>query len=94
MYSEIKYDGERVQLHKSGEKFEFYSRSLKPVLPHKVKMFHEYIPLAFPTGDSLILDCEVLLVDLKTGLSPDGIVGPGGCCKGPGARKSQKWRSL
>ena len=36
MYSEIKYDGERVQLHKSGDEFQYYSRSLKPVLPHKV----------------------------------------------------------
>ena len=36
MYSEIKYDGERVQLHKKGDQFKYFSRSLKPVLPHKV----------------------------------------------------------
>ncbi len=36
MYAEIKYDGERVQLHKQGDQFKYYSRSLKPVLPHKV----------------------------------------------------------
>lgn len=36
MYSEIKYDGERVQLHKQGSDFKYFSRSLKPVLPHKV----------------------------------------------------------
>ena len=36
MYSEIKYDGERVQVHKSGHDFSYFSRSLKPVLPHKV----------------------------------------------------------
>ena len=36
MYAEIKYDGERVQLHKQGDHFEFFSRSLKPVQPHKV----------------------------------------------------------
>ena len=36
MYAEIKYDGERVQVHKHGSRFEYFSRSLKPVLPHKV----------------------------------------------------------
>ena len=36
MYAEIKYDGERVQLHKEGNTFRYYSRSLKPVQPHKV----------------------------------------------------------
>jgi len=37
MYSEIKYDGERVQVHKKGSEFRYFSRSLKPVLPHKVR---------------------------------------------------------
>ena len=37
MYAEIKYDGERVQLHKQGDSFSYFSRSLKPVLPHKVR---------------------------------------------------------
>lgn len=37
MYSEIKYDGERVQVHKHGDHFSYFSRSLKPVLPHKVR---------------------------------------------------------
>ena len=36
MYAEIKYDGERVQVHKQGDNFQFFSRSLKPVLAHKV----------------------------------------------------------
>lgn len=35
---EIKYDGERVQVHKRGDKFVYYSRSLKPVQPHKVRI--------------------------------------------------------
>ncbi|KAK3104567.1 hypothetical protein FSP39_005106 [Pinctada imbricata] len=65
-YSEIKYDGERVQIHKKGDSYSYFSRSLKPVLPHKVQHFKEYIPKAFPTGDNLILDAEVLLVDTKT----------------------------
>lgn len=39
LYAEIKYDGERVQLHKQGSDFKYFSRSLKPVLPHKVNTF-------------------------------------------------------
>ncbi|XP_016532778.1 DNA ligase 3 isoform X2 [Poecilia formosa] len=66
MYSEIKYDGERVQVHKNGNTFSYFSRSLKPVLPHKVAHFKEYIPQAFPGGHSMILDAEVLLIDTKT----------------------------
>ncbi|XP_063002571.1 DNA ligase 3 isoform X2 [Elgaria multicarinata webbii] len=67
MYSEIKYDGERVQVHKKGDHFSYFSRSLKPVLPHKVAHFKDFIPKAFPGGHSMILDAEVLLIDTKTG---------------------------
>uniref|UniRef100_A0A8C2VBS9 DNA ligase n=1 Tax=Chinchilla lanigera TaxID=34839 RepID=A0A8C2VBS9_CHILA len=67
MFSEIKYDGERVQVHKNGDHFSYFSRSLKPVLPHKVAHFKDYIPQAFPGGQSMILDSEVLLIDNKTG---------------------------
>ncbi|XP_054610904.1 DNA ligase 3 [Dunckerocampus dactyliophorus] len=66
MYSEIKYDGERVQVHKNGDNFSYFSRSLKPVLPHKVAHFKDYIPQAFPGGNSMILDAEVLLIDTNT----------------------------
>ncbi|XP_066432329.1 DNA ligase 3 [Eleutherodactylus coqui] len=67
MYAEIKYDGERVQVHKNGDHFSYFSRSLKPVLPHKVAHFKDYIPKAFPGGNSMILDAEVLLIDTNTG---------------------------
>lgn len=67
MYSEIKYDGERVQVHKTGSEFKYFSRSLKPVLPHKVAHFKNYIPKAFPHGKDLILDSEILMVDTVTG---------------------------
>nr|XP_018909326.1 PREDICTED: DNA ligase 3 isoform X2 [Bemisia tabaci] len=67
MYSEIKYDGERVQVHKQGNQFKYFSRSLKPVLPHKVNHFKDHIPKAFPHGKDLILDAEVLMIDLKDG---------------------------
>ncbi|XP_020612106.1 DNA ligase 3-like isoform X2 [Orbicella faveolata] len=66
MYAEIKYDGERVQVHKSGSEFQFFSRSLKPVVSHKVAPVKDYLPKACPHGNSLILDSEVLLVDNKT----------------------------
>jgi hypothetical protein len=36
LYAEIKYDGERVQVHKNGNEFHFFSRNLKPVARHKV----------------------------------------------------------
>ncbi|CAL1678471.1 unnamed protein product [Lasius platythorax] len=67
MLSEVKYDGERVQVHKSGNDFRYFSRSLKPVLPHKVNLFKDYIARAFPDGDDLILDSEILMVDNETG---------------------------
>ncbi|XP_066248451.1 DNA ligase 3 [Euwallacea similis] len=67
MFSEIKYDGERVQVHKQGNHFKYYSRSLKPVMPHKVAHFKEYISKAFPHAKDLILDTEILMMDTKTG---------------------------
>ncbi|RNA36306.1 DNA ligase 3, partial [Brachionus plicatilis] len=63
--AEIKYDGERLQLHKDGSKFDFFSRNLKAVQPHKVSYLKEYIPKAFPNADKIILDGEVLLYDTK-----------------------------
>uniref|UniRef100_A0A9J2QBL6 DNA ligase 3 n=1 Tax=Ascaris lumbricoides TaxID=6252 RepID=A0A9J2QBL6_ASCLU len=67
MFSEIKYDGERLQLHKSGDTFTFFSRSLRPVQEHKVSHLSDVIPQAFPKGGDMILDAEVLLVDTATG---------------------------
>lgn len=67
MYSEIKYDGERVQVHKQGSEFKYFSRSLKPVMPHKIQHFKDYIPKAFPHGKDLILDSEILMIDTSTG---------------------------
>ena len=83
MFAEIKYDGERIQIHKKGDQFQYFSRSLKSVQAHKVRVYtltfwshivslqvahiKDYLPQACPHGDSMILDSEVLLVDLKTG---------------------------
>lgn len=66
MYAEIKYDGERVQVHKKGDKFTYFSRSLKPVQQHKIAHFKDHIAKAFHQGKDLILDCEILLLDTKT----------------------------
>lgn len=67
MYSEIKYDGERVQVHKCHSEFKYYSRSLKPVMSHKIQHFKDYIPKAFPHAKDLILDSEILMIDTITG---------------------------
>ncbi|XP_049870943.1 DNA ligase 3 [Pectinophora gossypiella] len=67
MFSEIKYDGERVQVHKKGNEFKYFSRALKPVMAHKVSHFRDYLPQAFPKGVDMILDAEVLMVDVNTG---------------------------
>lgn len=76
LYSEVKYDGERVQIHKQGAEFKFFSRNLKPVMDHKIKELKEYIPRAFPGADDMILDSEIILVDTETGaLLPFGTLG-------------------
>lgn len=75
-YSEIKYDGERVQIHKEGDNFKFFSRNLKPVMDHKVKDIEKYLSKAFPHGNDLIIDSEILMVDTKTDqLLPFGTLG-------------------
>ncbi|XP_002031475.2 DNA ligase 3-like [Drosophila sechellia] len=76
LYSEIKYDGERVQIHKQGNDFKFFSRNLKPVVDHKIRDLKKYIPQAFPGGGEMILDSEIILVDTDTGaLLPFGSLG-------------------
>jgi DNA ligase-3 len=65
-YVEIKYDGERLQVHKNGSEFNYFSRNLKQVPLHKVEHLKQYIPKAFPFANELILDGEVLLYDMKT----------------------------
>ena len=65
-YAEIKYDGERLQLHKNrANKFKFFSRSLKPVVEHKIEQISQHVLKAFPNGESMILDGEILLIDRK-----------------------------
>lgn len=67
LFAEIKYDGERLQLHKDQtNQFRFFSRSLKPVTEHKIEQLSQFVQQAFPKGESMILDGEILLVDRKT----------------------------
>lgn len=75
-YSEVKYDGERVQIHKKGDDFKFFSRNLKPVMEHKITKIKEYLPKAFPNASDLILDSEIIMVDTVSGsLLPFGTLG-------------------
>eukprot|EP01114_Cavostelium_apophysatum_P018682 TRINITY_DN5843_c0_g1_i1.p1 TRINITY_DN5843_c0_g1~~TRINITY_DN5843_c0_g1_i1.p1 ORF type:complete len:1034 (+),score=331.86 TRINITY_DN5843_c0_g1_i1:101-3202(+) len=64
MYAEIKYDGERIQIHKQGNTFKFFSRNLKPIMEWKVKDVKEFIPKATKATD-VIFDGEILLMDTK-----------------------------
>jgi ATP-dependent DNA ligase I len=65
MYVEIKYDGERVQVHKKGDTYHFYSRNLKPVKASKIEGLEELIS-ASTKAQNCILDGEVLVVDRIT----------------------------
>ncbi|CAL8079661.1 unnamed protein product [Calicophoron daubneyi] len=66
LLAEVKYDGERLQVHKDGDKFSFYSRSLKPAAANKVSFVEPYVSQAFGNAKQLVLDCEMLLLDTKT----------------------------
>lgn len=75
-YSEIKYDGERVQIHKQGNQFKFFSRNLKPVQEHKIAALKNFLPKAFPSANDLILDSEIIMVDKSTSsILPFGTLG-------------------
>jgi DNA ligase 3 len=75
MFAEIKYDGERVQIHKQGSDFKFFSRNLKPVKDDKIAEVRPFVTKALPSADSVILDSEVLLVDKQGNLLKFGTIG-------------------
>ena len=78
-----------MQLHKKGDQIAYYSRSLKPVMPHKIKHFKDHLGKAFPEADELILDAEVLMIDNKTGVPlPFGTLG---VHKAAGYADAQVW---
>lgn len=43
IFAEIKYDGERIQIHKSNDEYKCYSRNLKLVQDWKVKKHYTII---------------------------------------------------
>jgi DNA ligase-1 len=63
--AEYKYDGERLQAHKSGKEVTLFSRRVENIssqYPDAVKLFREYIK-----ADEAILECECVAVDIDTG---------------------------
>nr|QDH05867.1 Ld-DNA-Lig [Lymantria dispar multiple nucleopolyhedrovirus] len=73
--AEVKYDGERVQVHKAGSRFKFFSRTLKPVPEHKVAGCREHLTRAFPRARNFILDAEIVMVDGSGEALPFGTLG-------------------
>lgn len=74
-YSEVKYDGERIQVHKNKDKLYFFSRSLKPMRPDKYASIESYLETAIQ-ADTCILDGEILMVDQRTSVPlPFGTLG-------------------
>ncbi|AIU41289.1 dna ligase [Sucra jujuba nucleopolyhedrovirus] len=63
MLAEIKYDGERVQIHKKRERFQFYSRSLKSVSAHKIVGLDECLRHIIDPDIDVVLDAEIVLFD-------------------------------
>ena len=63
--AEVKYDGERIQVHKNGNTFAYFSPNVKQVPEHKTEHIKDYISQAMSGADQLILDGEILLYDTK-----------------------------
>jgi DNA ligase-1 len=63
--AEYKYDGERLQAHKSGEDVTLYSRRLENIssqYPDAVELFRKYVKV-----EEAILECECVAIDVDTG---------------------------
>lgn len=89
--AEVKYDGNRVQVHYDAGRFTFYSRSLKPMKDDQVADIEKHLPAALASGSSatssssgssgtghipsFILDGEVLLVTANGGMLPFSSLG-------------------
>jgi DNA ligase-3 len=69
-YTELKYDGERIQIHfdrDAKEPLHCYSRNLKPMMAYKVEEIQDYIPKCIKDSvKRVILDGEILLIDTIT----------------------------
>ncbi len=63
--AEYKYDGERLQAHKQGNKITLFSRRLENIsnqYPDAVELFRKHVKV-----DEAILECECVAVDVDTG---------------------------
>jgi len=63
--AEYKYDGERLQAHKSGDDVTLYSRRLEDIssqYPDAIELFKKYVK-----AKEAILECECVAVDVNTG---------------------------
>ena len=67
LITELKYDGERIQIHKKDNRFRYFSgRSLKDFPVEKLSDLEPFILQACSKANTLILDAEIVLVDTKT----------------------------
>ncbi len=63
--AEYKYDGERIQAHKQGDKVTLFSRRLENIstqYPDAVELFKKYVK-----AKEAILECECVAVEIDTG---------------------------
>ena len=59
-YSEYKYDGERIQIHKFNQNVKIYSRNLE----NQIQKYLDMVPVIKSLNDkNFILDCEVVAYD-------------------------------
>ncbi|QWO71564.1 DNA ligase 3 [Orgyia pseudotsugata single capsid nuclopolyhedrovirus] len=75
--AEVKYDGERVQVHYTEQESKYFARSLKPVADHKTFNMHTDLTQALGAQtDNVILDAELVMVDTINGtILPFGTLG-------------------
>lgn len=67
LLAEIKYDGERIQIHKKGTYLQFFSRNLHPTNPQKVEPLQNAVLAAFQNVNDIIVDSELVLIDIRSG---------------------------
>jgi DNA ligase-3 len=75
LVGEIKYDGERIQVHKTGNAFHYFTRNLKTADEKKIENLAACIRQALPHARDLILDGELLLIDRSGIPLPFGTLG-------------------
>ncbi|XP_050516904.1 putative uncharacterized protein DDB_G0282133 isoform X2 [Diabrotica virgifera virgifera] len=63
VYAEIMYSGDRVQIHKSGNRFTYFSNDLKEIQLEKIADFEKYMYQAFPFTKDFIIDGELVLTE-------------------------------